>query len=1321
MNGVAIAANGQEMKIIGTTPIQIASLPMQTAKVIAGKEPDKVILSVGKLADHSAISVFDSDKWTLYDEKSFSVSPEAKTIAIGVRNKETGGLYIMDNVQLNKAEELQIVAEEQPTPDILAVLASINTYYGTVKLQSTADKVRFFHSVFAHPTFNAFHSALVNHLDAIIPVTAKEAAENPPKTVATARGHLHNLAQGIASTKPKTQAAIEGNDDDRNTIPGFREEANVPLPAGNTDWYVHLSGRIAMDATGKMHVQSYAGHSALFILYHPASNYIRAVPFRSKSEISRLMCALYAEQIQLGHTVTNLYIDNEIDNAARAYLTGYGVKINNVAPYCHRANPAERAIGTFKDHFIALLSGRDPACPLAYWSEAVTHAEVTLNLLRAGPGKMSAYEAYWNRKYDVSQYPLLPWGTRCEAYVPDALRTSFEERSTPCFYVGASYANYRSHRLISTDLNKKTSVFVRQQIVAFPHDVPFPKWSEAHDIKQRVTDLANTFKKLNGDSVQAINTAEALRAYADAIVLPDRTTPVEAFTSGTGRIRWLGRQRVDTVTGQVVEELEAEENDMNYPNSAAAQNPSTKASNNDTVTAAQTQKEPDRRLSDVDRTLPESKTESKIEEEPAAPDQGLPVMHSDTIASEGAIANTQALPNVSEGDIDANEAPNHIPSGAYRTRAQAREDARQQLLNNLSKGEGGYDKLDIIVDLEKMMQTEEPEVKEEKWHVVQGKYRKIYSRFSKTYRRARRYQGKHKYQLSVLKEDDHKKMNMRKAMSTPDAELWKTAHGEELDRYIAMPGLHLLMPGERPFGCRARPVVLVLEHKTDKARRVRAAFNGSPMRGDNREEQYTQFSSDIDTKKIFWAALATNGKLGVRHCTMDIAAFYLHDRNHLPRVEHLLFPAAYLPDSYKAKYASYIGDDDMILFECTQAVYGMYDAGSIAGKVLAETLVAADYYEVGNQSCMWRSKRPGEELVYFNINVDDIDFMGLPSAGHKERLLQVLESVGYKVSHTSFDDDVQHFCGYQIVHDSKANTVMVSMPGYVDNMLKTFGMENVQVQKHPYRYSPPAFSAKQPPVPQDDSTELNAAQIKELQQKLGKLHWYCGICYEIVTKVSKIASEQSRPTFKQLNDINHVIAYLAGRKNTALFFKPSNMQLYTESDASFASESKSKSRIGGVFLLGGYGTDGLPINSPIGVFSKLADCHPDSAAEAEYVACHDVVKKGTHLRFTLDDFGFPQTKATENRSDNECAVGMTNDLVMDRKTKHIDRRYHWTRHEVKKGTFKVIWYKGSTNLADFFTKLMSPADHERFTRAFTVQYTIREGVTAHPYVGNGGQ
>ena len=78
-----------------------------------------------------------------------------------------------------------------------------------------------------------------------------------------------------------------------------------------------------------------------------------------------------------------------------------------------------------------------------------------------------------------------------------------------------------------------------------------------------------------------------------------------------------------------------------------------------------------------------------------------------------------------------------------------------------------------------------------------------------------------------------------------------------------------------------------------------------------------------------------------------------------------------------------------------------------------------------------------------------------------------------------------------------------------------------------------------------------------------------------------------------------------------------------------------------------------------------------------------------------------QKDTTENRSDNQCAVNMTNNLVLDRKTKHIDRRFHWTRFEVKKGT---------SNLADFFTKYLDKETHQRFTNMFTTQFTTEEGV-----------
>ncbi len=1299
--GEALAANGQSMPILGKCEMHWPGIPPQDHKVLAGV--GDTILSISQLADLGWISVFLRDRWLLIEESSYRINPEAHIVSQGYRENQPGGLYRMDeqpvriyDVQRVNSLAHEILSEEYEYDDFRDVaercmtIATVNTYYQQIKLRNVAERAAFYHAVFGFPSVSTMYRALARHLT-LPGLTHHEFADNAPKSVHTVRGHLHELPQGQGSTKPVNEplvsekivadpAELEKLSAERqlprNLTPGYLMDLPDNAPVKQGEWFMHKSGSLAADATGKMTVPSYLGHTAIWIAHHPASGYVRAMPFRSKSEISRMLEYLHTEQIRLGNAITTINIDNEIDNDARAYFASHGIKINNVAPYNHRANPAERAIGTFKDHFIAILSGRDPTCPLNYWNEAIFHAEVTLNLMRPGPNGKSAYEAYWGKPYDLDAYPMVPWGTRCESYIPKSLRTTFGQRSQPAFYVGVAYNNYRSHRLISVDQNKKTTVYVRQQVVFHPWEVSFLKWSELDDLKERVSDLAKTMLKVHGKTnAKASNAAESLRAYCDAMILDDENEKGdfrERFVSGSGPIHWLGPQKIDATTGAVIEEFEKPA-DFNPPPAIVPQPP------------IATTPPP------IEVVVPTEKTPAELlglEPERAEPEQ-IPAQVQPRV-SEGVQANTQEM-HLLEGDLAP---PLNIPTGVHNTRAAAAEnarqakvkqleDARQERLNELALQEIDSKRLPVIVDSNRVNFVDKD------WIMVASKKER---------------------RLNVLKEQDHKTLTIRQAMKLePElADLWRKAMAEELERFLEMPGLRMLKPGERPYGNRARKIILVLEHKSGKDRRVRGAFDGSPK--DNREEQYTQYNSDIDTKKIFWSALATKGVEGYRHCTMDIAAFFLHNRNLLSRVEHMLFPAEFLPNAYKERFASFIGEDGMAMFECGQAVYGMYDAGTIAGRVLAETLTAADYYEVGLQSSMWRSKYPGEEHVLFNVHTDDMDFMGHPDLGHKERFLKVLSDAGYVLTNTSFADDVQHFCGYQIVHDSKANTVMVSMPGYVDEMLVQFGMETVKIQDHPYRYTQPAFSAKQSPAKEDESKLLSPAEIKELQQKLGKLQWYCGLCYEIVTKVGKIASEQSKPTAKQLKDINHVIAYLAGHKNTALFFNPSDMQLSTESDASFASESKSKSRIGGVFLIGGYGPDDMPLNSPIAVFSKIADCHPDSAAEAEYVACHDVVKRGVSLRTMLAEFGFPQVKASENRSDNECAVKMTNGLVMDRKTKHIDRRYHWVRHELKKGTFTVKWYKGSSNLADFFTKLLSKEQHDRFTKIFTKQY-IAEGVS----------
>ena len=59
---------------------------------------------------------------------------------------------------------------------------------------------------------------------------------------------------------------------------------------------------------------------------------------------------------------------------------------------------------------------------------------------------------------------------------------------------------------------------------------------------------------------------------------------------------------------------------------------------------------------------------------------------------------------------------------------------------------------------------------------------------------------------------------------------------------------------------------------------------------------------------------------------------------------------------------------------------------------------------------------------------------------------------------------------------------------------------------------------------------------------------------------------------------------------------------------------------------------------------------------------------------------------TEHECDDKSAVGIANNTAHDRKTKHIDRRYHWIKRAIKSKNFKVTWKPGKGNIADFYTE-----------------------------------
>ena len=88
------------------------------------------------------------------------------------------------------------------------------------------------------------------------------------------------------------------------------------------------------------------------------------------------------------------------------------------SPGDHLTNPAERDFQTFKNHFIAIISGTDPEFPSNCWDLLVSQAVITLNLQwpsRINP-VISAY-ARVNENFSFNDTPLAP--ARCKVVIHD--------------------------------------------------------------------------------------------------------------------------------------------------------------------------------------------------------------------------------------------------------------------------------------------------------------------------------------------------------------------------------------------------------------------------------------------------------------------------------------------------------------------------------------------------------------------------------------------------------------------------------------------------------------------------------------------------------------------------------------------------------------------------------------------------------------------------------------------------------------------------------------------------------------------------------------
>ena len=100
-----------------------------------------------------------------------------------------------------------------------------------------------------------------------------------------------------------------------------------------------------------------------------------------------------------------------------------------------------------------------------------------------------------------------------------------------------------------------------------------------------------------------------------------------------------------------------------------------------------------------------------------------------------------------------------------------------------------------------------------------------------------------------------------------------------------------------------------------------------------------------------------------------------------------------------------------------------------------------------------------------------------------------------------------------------------------------------------------------------------------------------------------------------------------------------------------------------------------------------------SADEAEVATCFLNAQEAYLLRTTFGELCHPQPPTTSIQTDNQCAAGILNATVKQKRSKANDVRFYWLNDRIVQKQFLVYWLPGILNMADYFTKHHSAVHH----------------------------
>jgi hypothetical protein len=243
----------------------------------------------------------------------------------------------------------------------------------------------------------------------------------------------------------------------------------IATPSNQVFVITKLLSKLFTDDTGHFPIRARSSNQSVIISFHANGNLILQQAFKSKSNRHRIAAynTIMTHLVAQGLAIDLHILDKEASSAYKEAITfKWNATFQLVPPDMYCCNRAERAIRTFKDHFLAILASVDSAFPPYLWDLLLPQAKLTLNLLQQAMliPQISAW-CFFQGPFDFNKMPLGPVGCCILVHAKPASCRSWDFQAKNGFYIGPALESYRCFKLVNADTKSQ----VISNMVEFCH------------------------------------------------------------------------------------------------------------------------------------------------------------------------------------------------------------------------------------------------------------------------------------------------------------------------------------------------------------------------------------------------------------------------------------------------------------------------------------------------------------------------------------------------------------------------------------------------------------------------------------------------------------------------------------------------------------------------------------------------------------------------------------------------------------------------------------------------------------------------------------